>query len=616
MTGICGVIGDDDNDVDSITTGLEWSTDERQFEYDHDQVSVRCSLPTDTMQNPPASTGDEAVWFWGNLFGYSSQDGYQQLPATATDCATRVARLYERYGPTIFESLNGDFFAIVHDRSRQTVSFITDRLGTRDVYYSVTPENTIVFSSRIQSLPKHPCIEAAFDREYLYEYFTFRRAFGIKTPLVNVTMFPPAAVTTYDLEAREIHSEYYWRPHHQPIDKPFSFFVEEFIDRFRSAVNDRIPTDGNGALLLSGGADSRLLLAVLDELNHDVTAYHMAGWMSREARIAERVAITVGIEFELLRRDETYFENLLYDTPPKNNFVQRFDQAHAQGFIDKLRSKHDFVLTNHFPDMMFDKLVPKPQLSLGPLGTVTVPIETRLETIDEFLEYTTSTYTSPPPFFDLSTPLVDILAKNIERHDDGINYHGVQYESLKDVVLYRRVWPGTNGTDTFFRRSLHENITHHIPLLDTRLLNLWVNIPKRYLLRRNIVNAALTRISPELASIPHSETGVPLSRSFPHSYIETYLNKGARKVFPVDETPPLPTLGNGPWGNISEVIRNHSFVLDTIEKNEAVFQELPYLDFDAAIDYYEEHCAGKNHTRGLLTLVTFLEMPLTNKIVS
>lgn len=40
------------------------------------------------------------------------------------------------------------------------------------------------------------------------------------------------------------------------------------------------------------------MLAVL-EGDEAVTAYHMADWMSREARTAERVALASGVEFEL-----------------------------------------------------------------------------------------------------------------------------------------------------------------------------------------------------------------------------------------------------------------------------------------------------------------------------
>lgn len=613
MTGLCGTVGTDSRRIDVLAEDLRWSEDERHFSYAEDGVCVHCSLLSDTEQHPPVSVDDADVWLWGNVYGFHGPHGYTSLTTESKSTEEWFAQLYDKHGPDFAAGINGDFFGLVHDHDRKRILFITDRIGSRDVYYTQTDDGTLVFSSRIQSLPKHPAIAPSFERDYLLEYLVYWRAFGTRTPLTDVSMFPPASVTVYDIDTQELRSEQYWQPIHRPVDKPFSYFVEEFANRFQMAVAERVPTHRDGALLLSGGSDSRLLLAALPDV--DITAYHMADWMSREARIAERVALTEDIEFELLRRDQEYLETLLGSTPQMNNFVQRFHQAHVEGFIDQLRAEHDYILTNQLADVFFKgQPLPTRRLSVGSLGTIHFPLSKPIHSLADFLDWT-ATNETVPPYLNPRPKIRTILANNTCRERGGFRFHGVSYNSLHELILYNRVWPGTNGTDTFFRRSLHENITHHLPLLDTRLLDLWLTIPPKYFIRYDIINAALTRLAPDLAEIPHASTGVPLTWSFPFDFVGEYASKGLRKGLSLNETP-VPTVSHGPWSHVPGLIRHRDFVGELITEKEYVLRRLPMLDLDGALKCYHDHLAGENNAGELLALSTFLAMPVTDMIVS
>lgn len=612
MTGICGEAGGGHRGGERMAAGLEWSGAEQHHAYRADGVYVRRAYRPAADRTEPATSGSTTVWLWGNVYGTHGSTGYRSLTERSETPALTCARLFDRHGPGVAARLNGDFFILVHDRAGGTLSFVTDRLGTRDVYYTRTDDGSVVFSSRIQSLADHPGVRPSFDRDYLSEYFAFRRSFGTATPLSDVFMVPPASVTTFDIDAGALRKESYWRPRHRPVDRPFSFFVDEFIERFQQSLRERVAAGGDGAVLLSGGSDSRLLLAALPD--RDVTAYHIADWMNREARITERVALTAGVEFELLRRDQDEFRTLLQRTPPMNNFVQRFHQAHAEGFIDRLRGEHDYVLTNHLADVLFKgHYVPNVELGAGPLGTASLPIRHRIRSVDGFLDWTAN---PAPPFLETPPEPRMVLSDNLERERGGYRYHGVRYESLRDLVLYNRVWPATNGTDSFFRRSLHENLVHHIPLLDTRLLDLWLAIPMDYLLRHDLVNAAVSRLAPDLAEIPHANTGVPLTWSFPFDHLGRYIVGALRNGLSLEDDPPLPWLSHGPWGDKATLLRHDDFVLETIHEHEDVLRRLPFLDRDGALRCYREHVDGQHHTRELLALTTFLTMPITRRIAS
>ena len=614
MTGICGVLGGDQGDLDEMAPYLDWSGRERHTISHIPKGTIRSAFLPENERSPPVEVGGLDIWLWGDVFGIVEDGKFRSCADKGIAAEDVIARCYRSGDIDGFAKINGNFFAVIYDRSENTLSFVTDRFGSRDVYHTRGANGTFVFSSRIHSIPKHPSVTPAFDDAYLLEYLYFRRTFGTKTPLEDVYMFPPASVTTFDLSTKQVQHEQYWQPTYTPDERPYATIVDEFVALFREIVDDIIPRQEHGALLLSGGADSRLLLAVLGD--HEITAYHMADWMSREARIAERLAMHAGVPFRFLRRDLGYVESLLSRTPAKNNFVQRFTQAHADGFIETIQENHDYVLTNHLADVLFQMPTPNRSLSIGPLGPVDLPIQKQITSFAEFIDHTEQTHTSQPDFLAKPLDIRTILTTNINRQADGFHHHGVQYPSFEDLVTYRRAWPGTHGTDTFFRRSIAENITHYMPLLDIRMIDFWQTVPKRYYLRQDFIGAALDRLAPDLAEIPHAGTGVPLSRPFPVNYLEAYLIGLVRKIPGIRDPPPLPTLDHEPWGNKEGILREQSFIEDLLHEKAHVFEEIPVLDYQGAIRCYEAHKAGEDWSKELLTLATFLSMPVTEQVVT
>jgi len=63
------------------------------------------------------------------------------------------------------------------------------------------------------------------------------------------------------------------------------------------------------------------------------------------------------------------------------------------------------------------------------------------------------------------------------------------------------------------------------------------------------------------------------------------------------------------------MIREQSFVRESIEANEDLIRELPFLDWEGVRECYRAHMAGERNDDELYGLVTLLEMPVTRRIV-
>ncbi|QLG60696.1 asparagine synthase-related protein [Halorarum salinum] len=612
MVGICGQVGGE-YDVDPMVEWIGWRDDERASRYEDGDVALAASFHELLAGDQPATAGDGDVvlWVWGDVYGHGSGDDYAPRRGPPDGSAAYCADRYDEYGPSFVSELNGDFALVIHDRAAGTVSFVTDRLATRPIYHARGRDGSLVFASNAQALVHHPAVTERFDLDYLQEYLTLRRVPGVKTPLEGVEEFQPGAVTTVDLEDVSPTVDRYWRPSYQPVDRPFSELLEEFTETIDRVLSEWTDDDLDYGLLLSGGSDSRLVQAAIDQ---PVTAFHTAGWMSREARTARRAAEARGDEFHLLKRDEGYEQRALERNAPLLNFSSWFDQAVFQEFEDEITDDVDVLASGLNADILFSAHhLPTLSVSLGTIGNVSFPINKPIGSVDDYVAAQTEEADEPVPYLRTSRSVTDVLSENIRRVEDGIVSHGVHYGSLRDLLMYGYFFPMSSKSAAAFSRSLIQLAPYRSPFIDNRLLDLQQQVPIRYQLRRNLVKQAVAEFDAELAEIPHAGTGMSLHHSFLVDFLGKNIN-GFRRKHLVDESPPKPHLGHGPWPKRGELVRARSFVPETLEEREDVLDALPFLDREGALECYRAHLDGESNAPHLYSLITFLEMPVTERI--
>ncbi|MEM4780945.1 MAG: asparagine synthase [Halalkalicoccus sp.] len=603
MVGVWGVTGGIESAVDAEVDVLSWSGEERVETTAADDlqiVSVTHGPPTD----PVRTDGHDAIWTVGSVHGFEGSSYRNRHGLRCTD-SEFVGDLYRERGLDFAAGLNATASVFVHQRGRNRLAVVTDRLGTHPVYYADVSDG-FVFSTAVQAVLAHPDVEPVLDRDGLYSYLAFNRVPGTDTPFEAVSTLPPGAIATIDLANAEIDVERYWQLDYEPVDRSFSYFVDRFVELLQEVFDERAHDDRDYGILLSGGSDSRLLLAAGDV----PVAYHLADWMSREARTAERVAFHENALFRLLRRPDDHIERMLDHVPARMNFNGRFDQAHVNGFDHTIREECDVLVTGLYGDSFFKGgLVPAFDLDLGPVGSVTAPIERHVDSVEEYLAALDG---SLPPFVETPPEIESILRRNLQERDGSVAFHGVEYASLYDLALFGSYYPLSNDSDYHYF-GLSQMVPHWTPFLDNRFIDLARSMPVRYHLRRDVINAALRALSPELARIPHSETGVRATSRFPLDHARKYGSLFWRKHVS-DERLPRTYYSRGPWRDRGAVLRERDFGRAVLEENDALLDALPFLDRQAAYDCYDSHMAGADYTKELYTLFTILEMPLFERV--
>jgi asparagine synthase (glutamine-hydrolysing) len=611
MVGISGAFGPAASscDVETVPPTVE---SEDSHSYRDDGVAVDAAFHEGAATDQPAEAADGArLWLWGEVFSVTDGRGGRRR-VDPSESARVCAEQYDEDGLDFVDRLDGEFVGCCYDPNADTVSLFTDRVGARPLYYSVGGASRsdvgIAVSTSVQTVPVLPGRQTGFTERYLAEYVYCRRTMGTKTPVEGVDQLPPATVLTYDLDAGTIDRRRYWEPSYEPRDRPLSWFVRELADRFERAVADRTADDRDHGLLLSGGSDSR---AVLAAAGRAPTGFHLGDGWTREARIAKRAADAAGGEFRLLNRGPDYHETLLSRAGPIQEFTGPFHTGHALGFAEEIRTEADTLLTGLYSDDLFGSWsVPQATLSLPGGVQFWLPVERLPTTTADFVAGEVASGPVRQAAFLDTTPLSDILTGEISSSGGRVDYHGVGYDSVGTLALSSTLYPITNGIGFDLFSALQIAPTRN-PFLDRRLLDLHLQMPLQYRLRQDPLHMAIDRLDSAQAAIPHAASRLPLD------YPKAAHAVGARALNQLDKVRSWGSYRTqGPWQDRNEVVRNTDFVGAALDEHADRLRALPGVDATAARDTYRRHRLGEvDAAEELYRLVSVLEMPLTGRLL-
>lgn len=217
-------------------------------------------------------------------------------------------------GPDLLRRLDGSFAACVYEPAHRRVHLVTDRYGTRQLYTHRTPGG-LVWSSEIKAMLALPEFPPKVDAEAVAAFVEVGHYIEDRTCFSGVTMVPPATMVTFEVQNGGVHdtSVTYWRwdDIHEGACDSFDAAARELGSHFRRAVA-RCCAGTQPGVLLSGGLDSRAILAAAPSnarLKGTVT-FGRAG--CDDARIASRAAVVRGVPHRVVgTRQESWFEERL-----------------------------------------------------------------------------------------------------------------------------------------------------------------------------------------------------------------------------------------------------------------------------------------------------------------
>jgi asparagine synthase (glutamine-hydrolysing) len=192
--------------------------------------------------------------------------GYRFFSTSDTEV---IGKAYHHWGLACVEHFLGMFaFAIVEHVSGRLV-LGRDRLGIKPLYLSRRGDR-LRFASTLPALLAAGDVDTSLDVTALSYYLTFHSVVPApRTILAGVQKLPPATVRVIEPDGTSSTDRLYWEPDFSRdpdrADWSDQDWQEALLSSLRTAVDRRMVADVPVGVLLSGGIDSSLVVALLAE---------------------------------------------------------------------------------------------------------------------------------------------------------------------------------------------------------------------------------------------------------------------------------------------------------------------------------------------------------------
>lgn len=182
----------------------------------------------------------------------------------ASSDAEIAANAYGRWGIDAFRRIKGDWALTVWNPKTRSLLLAKDPIGTRPLFYSLTPR-TLKWSSSLDWLVQNSDASLALNYEYLAGWLTFFPAADL-TPYCGILAVPPACFV--EVQSGRAVIRKYWEFLPQTLLRYRTDFEyeEHFRSVFTSSIRRRLRSSQPILAELSGGVDSSSIVCVADAL--------------------------------------------------------------------------------------------------------------------------------------------------------------------------------------------------------------------------------------------------------------------------------------------------------------------------------------------------------------
>ncbi len=432
-----------------------------------------------------------------------------------------LQRLLDRDDRDGLARLNGTFQCAYLSADGRTLKLVNDRFGLMPLFifehaplFAFAPDLTLLLTLIRAFIPDGK-FDLALDRAALAEWFEIGLVMGNRTLLRDVTMMPPASVRTW-VGQRSVIGRY-WRPRFCEENHPFDTTErgEAFDTALRWSLKRRMPPAKRTSISLSGGLDSRLLIGASVREGLPVSVLTFGPEHSSDHAIASAVSEFLDIPhhrfFDQPDNSAAFFDLGIRRTSGMANVLDLWGLQHGPaihetadillngiggnellGFLafDLLRFKIPRS-TAYLTHWLLRKLNPGWSASDRALIRRTLaPNETPVsERIDSF-------WSDCPAH----SPMARVYHFYLEEKSRKSNALGV-------------------ATDDLFVEPV-------APFLDNDVVDIALQMPPRQRLLARFYREFFRTHYPELAAIPYSRTGLPVSTSEGRLFV----NKLARRL--------------------------------------------------------------------------------------
>jgi asparagine synthase (glutamine-hydrolysing) len=443
------------------------------------------------------------VWLDGEFYERESLAKHADYPVK-TDPEILLALYQKDKNFEFLRQIDGIFAAVLYDASLQKVYLIADRRGLRYLYWT-QHQNSLVWCSELKSLLALPNYQVKIDRAAVEDFLGLRYKIGDRSWFEGVELLPAATILTWDIATQTLEKRrYWWWTEIEPLQPPYAEdeLAEEIGQRFIAAVEKRSKPLERVGLSLSGGLDSRAILAAMPDAGQTIHAVGLGQPNCDDLVLAQQVAKIKGAIFHSLEMNaENWLDSL-------TNYLWETD-AYCSIIHMQIVPALQAIKQNHWYDFKLNGVPGDANLGGGQLF--------ESSQLDYFVKMRLGLRN-----FAYSQDHEDAVLRRFQAY-----FHSIQSSSYILVVDNRvRSFALKDG-----KLSLIDGIETRFPFLDNALEELLYSLPNQLLTKNYLYEKMLLKTFPDYyKTIPWQSTGVPIGSPTLKRRIQQTTIKAQKKV--------------------------------------------------------------------------------------
>jgi len=175
------------------------------------------------------------------------------------DVKKSVLALYRKGRLDLLKNLNGVFAAALYDRTDEKLTIVNDRYGVAKLFYHYD-KHSFGFAPKIKPLLALE-VDRSLRNDAIVDFFLFGYLLGDKTLFRHVHKLPPASILEVTSAGMRLAKYWDYEYADEYDSRPLDELTDELGDLWQAAVERRIRENESIMIPLSGGLDSRAILA-------------------------------------------------------------------------------------------------------------------------------------------------------------------------------------------------------------------------------------------------------------------------------------------------------------------------------------------------------------------
>jgi len=505
--------------------------------------------------------------------------------------AEYLLHLYEEYGEDFALRLNGPFVAAIWSPGERRLLVVNDRWGLQPLFYAQV-DGRLLIASGARAILADPAYAPRVDLNGLAEFLTFEHVLEDRTLFEGIRLLPPASVLAFGEGRLAIRPYWEFQFVEEYEDRSEGWYVEGLIHHLRQAVRRCRRGDGPEGVLLSGGMDSRAVLAAMDGARGNVHTFTFGTPGCDDVRLAREVAARVGTHHHFVPLRPEDLPRMVEEGVWLSDGLKSAVHMHVLAALPEAARWVRVVYTGSLGDSIMGQHLCRMLMDIHPEDVLLRML---------FRHYATA-------FSEEEA--ARLLAPAVYRQ-----VRGVPFETFRCALQASHATLSANRREQYSirqnerrwilegQRLLRSQLVVRTPFYDVDLVDFMVRVPPGLRLEGYLYRQAFAVAFPDLAKVPLEKTGEPLVPCMRgvlirlRQQLRWWLHTTGLRFI----SPPRRCHYADYNGWMRTVLR--PWVEEVLLSDRSLDRGL--FNPEAVRDLVEEHMSGVDHARKLGVLLTF-----------